>query len=271
MTNLLEHEPTKIVGQFPADTTTVPVLDAISARHTLRVCFAQPQLPFVFRNGRNDLVGFDIELAHLLARDLGVQVEFAEWPAAQLADAVSDGHCDLGVGGNPITPQLAIRALYSEPYLDETVAFVVKDHLRDRFETWSSIQQSRDLTIGVPPLPYYEQLLRARLPGVNLKRFELGADPLSDAMGFDAVALPAERGSVLTMLNPQWTVVIPQPGLIKVPLAFPLPHHDLEWATFVNTWIELKRRDASLDGLYSHWILGKSVAGTVDPSVVRHP
>ena len=123
----------------------------------------------------------------------------------------------------------------------------------------------------MPPLPYYEQLLKTRLPDVPLQVFEFGADPLSDQLGFDAVALPAERGSVLTMLNPKWTVVVPQPGLIKVPLAFPLAHHDLEWANFVNSWIELKRRDGSLDGLYSHWILGKVSAARVDPSVVGHP
>ena len=195
MTNLLEHDPTRVVGQFAADSTSAPVLEAIRSRRVLRVCFAQPRLPFVFRNARGDLVGFDIELAHLLARDLAVSVEFAEWPVEELAGAVSDGRCDLGIGGNPVTPNQALRSLYSEPYLDETVAFIVKDYLRARFETWSSIQQIRDLTIGVPPLPYYEQLLKTRLPDVPLQVFEFGADPLSDQLGFDAVALPAERGS----------------------------------------------------------------------------
>jgi hypothetical protein len=27
---------------------------------------------------------------------------------------------------------------------------------------------------------------------------------------------------------------------------------------FVNSWIELKRRDRTLDRLYDHWILGES-------------
>jgi hypothetical protein len=28
--------------------------------------------------------------------------------------------------------------------------------------------------------------------------------------------------------------------------------------TFLNTWIDLKRRDNTLDRLYDHWILGKT-------------
>ena len=61
----------------------------------------------------------------------------------------------------------------------------------------------------------------------------------------------------MTLLNPRWTVVVPSPGVTKVPLAFPLAGADPQWSAFVNTWIEMKRRDGTLDTLYDHWILGK--------------
>jgi ABC-type amino acid transport substrate-binding protein len=73
----------------------------------------------------------------------------------------------------------------------------------------------------------------------------------------DAVALPAERGSVLTLLYPKYTVVVPEPGVVKIPLAYPVARRDQDWAYFLNLWIELKRRDGTIDALYSHWILGK--------------
>ena len=96
-------------------------------------------------------------------------------------------------------------------------------------------------------------------------------NPLTDESGFDAVVVPAERGSVLTLLHPQWSVVVPQPGVIKVPVAFPLAQGDLGWATFVNTWIEMKRRDGTLDTLYRHWILGEAATRTAPRwSVIRN-
>ena len=39
-----------------------------------------------------------------------------------------------------------------------------------------------------------------------------------------------------------------------------------EWAQFINTWIELKRCDGTIDALYGHWILGKHAS-----SKVQHP
>jgi hypothetical protein len=72
------------------------------------------------------------------------------------------------------------------------------------------------------------------------------------------VVLPAERGSVLTLLYPKYTVVVPEPGVIKIPLAYPVGERD--WAYFLNMWIELKRRDGTIEALYGHWILGKQAA-----------
>jgi Na+/H+-dicarboxylate symporter len=259
MTNSFQHEPTRVVDRSVlAAAPEGPILDSITARGKLRVGFVQPRLPFVFRNGRQELVGFDIELAHMLAGDLNVGVEFSAFGAGDLFDALSNGLIDIGIGGNPVTPLLATRAMFSEPYLDETLAFIVKDHLRSRFETWASIREARDLAIAVPPLPYYQRLLKERLPDLALQTFSIEQNPLDDASGFDAVVLPAERGSVLTLLNPKWSVVVPQPGVIKIPIAFPLARRDQAWATFVNTWIEMKRRDGTLDTLYHHWILGEA-------------
>ncbi len=71
------------------------------------------------------------------------------------------------------------------------------------------------------------------------------------------MAMPAESGSVLTLLFPKFTVVVPEPDIVKIPLAYPLARRDQDWARFINTWIELKRRDGTIDALYGHWILGK--------------
>ena len=233
------------------------VIDRITRRGALRVAVPTSRLPYVFRNKRGDLVGLDVELAQLLARDLDVKAEFVELGMTEAREAVKTGRVDMMLGGVAVTPQLAETVVFSAPYIDETLAFVVKDHLRERFATWASIQQIRDITIAVPDVPYYVRELEARLPGVPMRKFAPTSNPLDVLSRNDAVALPAERGSVMTLLDPRLTVVVPRPGLVRVPVAFPLAP-DQPWANLVNTWIELKRRDGTLDMLYGHWILGKT-------------
>ena len=74
----------------------------------------------------------------------------------------------------------------------------------------------------------------------------------------DAVLFTAERGSVWTILHPQFAVVVPGPGTVGVPLAYPVARHDMEMASFVSTWINLKKNDGTIDGLFDYWIMGKN-------------
>ena len=236
------------------------VLESIRQRGILRVGVFADRLPFAFLNRERNLVGLDIEMAHLLARDLGVKVEFVEMedPRA-MAQFLATGRVDLAMTGTSVTPERASEMLFSEPYLDETLAFVVKDHLRDQFSTWEEIRGLGVFPVTVPDLPYYIEEIKRRAPALKLQL----VDALSQIEAglkqekLDAVVLPAERGSVLTLLYPKFTVVVPEPGIVKIPLAYPLARRDQDWAHFINTWIELKRRNGTIDALYGHWILGK--------------
>jgi hypothetical protein len=46
---------------------------------------------------------------------------------------------------------------------------------------------------------------------------------------------------------------------VRIPLAYPLVR-DEAWRAFVDQWLELKRKDGTLDELYSYWILGRDAA-----------
>jgi ABC-type amino acid transport substrate-binding protein len=43
-----------------------------------------------------------------------------------------------------------------------------------------------------------------------------------------------------------------------MPIAYPVARGNDSLRNFLNTWLEFKRRDRSLDRLYDHWVLGKS-------------
>jgi hypothetical protein len=81
--------------------------------------------------------------------------------------------------------------------------------------------------------------------------------------------LTAERGFP-TLLHPAFSVAVPQPLHIRLPLAYPVPRHDVEAARFLSTWIELKKRDGTIQAFYDHWILGRDAkAKTPRWSIVR--
>ena len=115
------------------------------------------------------------------------------------------------------------------------------------------------MVVAVPDVPYYIQKVNGLLPQARLHVIHTAAEAFAeDGPAFDAAMLPAERGSAWTLLHPKFTVVVPGPGTIKIPLAYPVARRDEPFASFVNTWIELKRKDGSIDALYRYWILGQN-------------
>jgi Na+/H+-dicarboxylate symporter len=235
------------------------VLDAIRARGVLRVGYLPESLPFAFFNERRDLVGFDVELAHHLAAELKVGLEFIPMQREELPDTLDAGICDIVMSGVVLTPLRASRTLFSVSYLDETLGLVVEDSHRRQFEDWGSIRAAGPLTIAVPDVPYYIDKIRELVPGATVRPFdEVGALLSEGSPDVNAVALPAERGSAWTLMYPRYTVVVPSPARVRMPLAYPLARRDQEFATFINAWIELKRKDGTIDGLYEYWILGRS-------------
>lgn len=277
MRPLMTHHDTRVIKQADlgdtAEKAEGSVVDSIKKRGLLRVGVFADRLPFVFLNGEGELVGFDVEMAHLLARDLGVKAEFVEMEdLTSLPRLLMTGRLDLAMAGIPVTPERAGEMRFSDPYLDETLSFVVKDHLREQFSSWANV---RELVtpVAIPDLPYYVDRIKARAPALKLQVVDT-MKQIDDGLKqgtLDAVALPAERGSVMTLLYPKYTVVVPEPGVVKIPLAYPVAHRDHDWAYFLNTWIELKRRDGTIDALYGHWILGKQ-AGKRQPrwSIMRN-
>lgn len=235
------------------------VLERVRSRGVLRVGYFDESLPYTFTNDKGELVGFDVEMALQLARDLGVRLELVPTDRGVFERGLDARTADLIMSGAAITSERALNVLYSVPYLDETLAFIVPDYSRSAFSAWDDVAARPTLRLGVPlASTYYLNKVLAQLPRAEVVRFdsvEAMFQPRDPPL--DALVLTAERGSAWTLLHPEYAVAVPKPRVLKVPLAYVIAGRDQALATAVNTWIDLKRKDGTIDDLFDHWILGR--------------
>lgn len=246
------------------------ILAGIRARGQMRVGIIDGAIPYTFRNDRGQLVGLDVEMAFNLARELEVTPAFVAMSLEELGDAVRSRAVDIVMSGARLTPLRAEAYAFSEPYLEETLAFVVPDEARGRFATWDAIRALGPIHLGMRDLPYYIHRVQERLPAARLETVANPSDVIARGGPYEAFVVPAERGSIMTMFNPAFSVVVPEGGTIRMPLAYPLAGDDPSWNRFVNAWVALKRHDGFIDRLYEHWVRGRAAAApTPRWSVVR--
>ena len=124
--------------------------------------------------------------------------------------------------GLPYLPELLTQVAYSLPYLDSTLGLVVRDELRDEFASAARLAGRSPVTIALlGDLPAVQDRLREQLAGVDL-RFVALSSPKDFFEGkapqVDAFAMLAEAGAAWSILYPAYSVVVPQPGAIAVPV-----------------------------------------------------
>lgn len=114
-------------------------------RDELRVCADPNNMPFSNRQG----AGFENELAHLIARDLGWKVSFTWWPQRRgfVRNTLRAGKCDV-IMGVPAGYDLVET---THPYYRSSYVFVTRSEDDLRIESFDD-PRLRQITIGVQAL-----------------------------------------------------------------------------------------------------------------------
>ncbi|OLF18235.1 ABC transporter substrate-binding protein [Actinophytocola xanthii] len=90
-------------------------------------CTGLPYKPFEYEEN-GEVIGFDIDLVDLIAKELGVEQEVVDTPfdGIQSGADFNSGKCDISSAGMTITDERKQNIDFSDPYFDATQALVTK-------------------------------------------------------------------------------------------------------------------------------------------------
>lgn len=101
-------------------------LSQILSRGSLIVGTEGTWSPYTYHNEEDVLVGFDVELARLIAEHLGVQVQYSETVWSSIFGSLDAGQIDLVVNEVSYTEERAVKYDFSIPYTFTQRAILVK-------------------------------------------------------------------------------------------------------------------------------------------------
>ena len=236
------------------------VLDRIMSRGVLRVGYAPGRFPFTFTNNLGELVGFDVELLNILARELGVTLEFVPATWETLKGQVNSDEVDI-VGTMQLSTGMLVDLDLSDPYLQGQLSTVVRDYRRKDFSSIERILAHRELTIAYPgPVGYIRPAVEKALSGVRITwqeidQFKEFFEQEDESM--DALIVEIEIGTAWTLLHPEYTVVVPKSSVLNIPLGFAVAKGQHDFAAMLGRWIAAKKATGEIQQAYDYWILGK--------------
>jgi Na+/H+-dicarboxylate symporter len=257
--NPLPHVVYKEVpARFKKGNGMVAGIDKIQKRGKLLVGYNSDSLPFAFFNAADELVGFDVEMAHMLAEELNVDVEFVPFQYETLADQLNRGEFNIAMSGIGMSISRIEALNFSDPYLELTNALIVRDHRRDEFVDLKSIRKIEGLTLTLVKDKSYVQRIEKVLPRVEVIELDSNREFFERNVGsWDALLTSAEVGSAWTLMYPKYTVVIPKPNIETFPLGYAVAKGNQDLLVFLNNWIQIKKNSTRIKAAYNFWILGQ--------------
>ena len=267
----VDVRPVSYRTDFPVAGEVRSRLERIRSTGWLRVGYSPDSLPWAFRNENDEIVGYDMELLHHLARQLNVGIETVLIDSSQIGHALDSNQIDIYASGLMIDASRVGEFGFSRPYSEVTLGLLLADHKREAFQTTRQLDNATGTKIAVLHSPSLLRALEVISPGRELVSVDTPREFLrGDMPDVDALVMPAEAASAWTLVYPQFSVVIPSPGSVGIPIVFALPLSDDTFGRFVGTWIQTSIPLGVMEQAYQHWVLGRETA-THQPrwSIVR--
>jgi polar amino acid transport system substrate-binding protein len=114
---------------FPATGNPAPMPEIASSEgdKAVRLGTSSVTEPFSFVDGSRKIVGYDIELARLIARKLGRKLEIVNMDFGGMIPALISGKVDMIAACITITEERSRQVLFSEPYYVGGIAVLVRE------------------------------------------------------------------------------------------------------------------------------------------------
>ena len=239
------------------------LIDRVVERGVLRVGVGN-FVPWVFRSGTGDIVGFEVDVATKLAEDMGVEVEFVPTVWDGMIPALLAGNFDVIISGMSITPQRNLRVNFTSPYASSGNMLAASvQRMPDRTDLADF--NDRSVTIAAVRGSTAASAVQAQLPRARLIQFDAEADVLQEVLNGNADALVASvpKPGRDTADNPDLLYIPVRETFQGTLEAFALRKGDPDAINFFDNWILVNVANGFLQERWEYWFVGQDWAGLV--------
>jgi polar amino acid transport system substrate-binding protein len=222
------------------------------------------------------VVGFDIEIANLIARGLGRKAVFLNITFTSIDQSVERGDAEIGLSGIEDSPARRATMAPTVPYYQFHEVLSVRDADASRFRTLDDLRGRRVGTLGGTIA--YELLLRAeRELGIQAISYDDDVHPYSDLVigRLDAVLLDNVLAERRRRVLPGFTI---QPESVAVGhYVGVLAAQNGALRDAVNEILRTAMQDGSLESIFRKWgvwnddqraLYARVIAGEAIPPVI---
>lgn len=211
-------------------------------------------VPWAMKDKTGKLIGFEIDVATRVAKDMGVKVEFVPTKWAGIIPALLTGKFDVIIGGMGILPQRNLKVNFSIPYDLTGMSMVANKELAagfDSLEDFNSPDVTLAVRLGATPVAAAEKYM----PKAKLRKFDDESQAYQEVLNgkAHAVVASAPTPAFYALQYPDKLFLPLDETFTKEPIGFAVRKSDFDTLNFFNNWIIVVTAEGWLRERKHYW------------------
>lgn len=245
-----------VVALIISNATAQKTLKKIVNNGELRVGLTADQPPFSMKNKAGKIIGYEVDMAELLAQSMGVKLKLVELPFNGLIEALDGGKVDMIMSGMTITPERNLKVAFVGPYMVSGKSILTKSSLLARTESTHELNEGSRISIAVLEGSTSQSFVEDYLENVDVTKVK-NYDEAINLVRTDIVnALVADFPfcviSAMQYEN-EGMVTLDQPLTIE-PIGAALPKNDPLFLNLVQNYMSSLELAGVFDLLSAKWL-----------------
>ncbi|HTF17156.1 MAG TPA: transporter substrate-binding domain-containing protein [Chryseolinea sp.] len=239
-----------VLISYPA--FTQKVLSTILKKGEIRIGTTGTQPPFSMKSKSGELIGYEVDLAKALAKNMGVKLKLVEMPFSDLLGALKAGKIDAVMSGMTMTPERNLEVLFAGPYLLSGKSILTKSKLIGEISEAATEKKYRIVSLkGSTSVEF----VRNYMPKHELILVDKYNDGVEMVLNDKADALVADKPiCVITLMKNQGKdLVMSDKPLTIEPIGMALPSDDPQFLNLVENYISSLELSGTLPLLEKTW------------------
>jgi len=239
----------KLQQQMSAEST----LEQVLRRGVLRVGMST-FVPWAMKDKTGKLIGFEIDVATRLAKDMGVKVEFVPTKWAGIIPAILTGKFDVIIGGMGILPRRNLKVNFSVPYDYTGMSIVANRELAAGFkglEDFNRPDVVLSVRLGATPV----DAAKKHMPKAQLRMFDDESQAVQEVINGKAHAMvsSAPLPAFQALKYPEKLFLPLEGTFTEEPIGFAVRKGDFDTINFFNNWIIFVTSEGWLSERKHYW------------------
>jgi len=225
------------------------LLETIKASGKLRVGTSADYPPYEFHkivDGKDTIIGFDIEIVKAIAADLGVELVITDMGFDGLLTALQSGNIDMVIAGMTPTPERAEAVDFSDIYYTAVQKVIVRAKDAAAYTTIDSLAGKK---VGAQLGAIQEGVVKDQMPQSELRALSKLPDLILDlkAGNVEAVVVEEPVAKAYIAANPELVLADVPLAQDEAGSAIAMPKGSVELVEAVNATLARLTQEGKID------------------------